>query len=229
VTPPPPEPAEETADQAADQGAETRRRILAAAAGRIAEDGLAKVRMATIARAAGVSTGLLHYHFATKERLFAEVLGYSTDLSTVLDQEALRAAGQSAPERLAAYLDRCLPSDEALAQEWLLWQELALLCIRQPELAKVGVALYDRLYATVAEIITDGVDAGDFHPSSDVRSVAEAAVALCDGLGTRVLSSVPDITLDDARRILAGSVGVLVGHAGPLPMPGQLGAQGGRP
>ncbi len=127
--------AAETALPGAEQGAETRRRILAAAAGRIAEDGLAKVRMATIARAAGVSTGLLHYHFATKERLFAEVLAYSTDLSTVLDQEALRAAGHSAPERLAAYLDRCLPSDERLAEEWLLWQELALLCIRQPELA----------------------------------------------------------------------------------------------
>jgi len=220
--------AAETALPGADQGAETRRRILAAAAGRIAEDGLAKVRMATIARAAGVSTGLLHYHFATKERLFAEVLAYSTDLSTVLDQEALRAAGQTAPERLAAYLDRCLPSDELLAEEWLLWQELALLCIRQPELARVGVALYDRLYVTVAEIVTDGVGSGDFRPCSDVRSVAEAAVALCDGLGTRVLSAVPDITLDDARRIIAVSVGVLVGHDGPLPAPTAARAVGAR-
>lgn len=202
-----------------DVAGQTRRRILAAAAGRIAEDGLAQVRMATIAGAAGVSTGLLHYHFATKERLFAEVVVYSTALSDQLDQQALRSAGDTAPERLASYLDRCLPSDEALAREWLLWQELDLLCLRQPELARVGVDLYDRLYSTVAGIIDDGVAAGSFHPCSDARSVAEAAVALCDGLGTRVLASAPDLTLDAARRIVAVSVGVLVGSTGPLPLP----------
>ncbi len=208
---------------ATDPATAARRRILAAAADRIADDGLAKVRMATIARTAGVSTGLVHYHFATKERLFAEVLAYSTDLSTVLDQQALREAGHTAPERLAAYLDRCLPSDEALAREWLLWQELALLCIRQPGLAEVGVALYDRLYTTVAAIVSDGIESGDFTPYADVRSVAEAAVALCDGLGARVLSSVPDLRLADARRIVAESVGVLVGHGAPLPLPGVAG------
>ncbi len=58
--------------------------------------------------------------------------------------------------------------------------------------------------------------------------MAEAAVALCDGLGTRVLSSVPDITLDDARRIIAVSVGVLVGHDGPLPAPTAARAAGAR-
>jgi len=204
--------------QLGDAAAETRRRILAAAAGRIAEDGLAQVRMATIAQAAGVSTGLLHYHFATKERLFAEVLTYAAALSSALDEGALRTAGQNPPERLAAYLDRCLPTDEALTQEWLLWQELVLLCLRQPELGQVEADLYERLYVTVAEIIAAGVATGDFVPCCDPRTVAEAAVALCDGLGTRVLSSVPDLTLGDARRIVAVSVGVLVGHDGPLPM-----------
>ena len=198
---------------------ETRRRILDAAAGRIAEDGLAQVRMATIARAAGVSTGLLHYHFDTKERLFAEVLAHSAARSRSLDEEALLQAGQTPAERLAAYLDRCLPSDDVLVLEWLLWQELVLLCLRQPELGKVGVDLYARLYTTVREIVDEGVGSGDFRPRSDSRSIAEAAIALCNGLGTRVLSNVPDLSLDDARGIVAISVGVLVGHDGPLPMP----------
>ena len=48
--------------------------ILAAAADCIVRDGLAQVRMASIARTAGVSAGLLHYHFDTKELLFGEVL-----------------------------------------------------------------------------------------------------------------------------------------------------------
>jgi AcrR family transcriptional regulator len=199
--------------------AEARTRILAAAADCIVRDGLAKVRMAGIARAAGVSAGLLHYHFDTKEQLFADVLTYSHDVSSGLNQQVMRRAGTRPAQRLSFFLDRCLPSDERLAHEWLLWQELAMLCIRQPELAKVGAELYEDLYATVAGIITEGVEAGVFEPAIDARMVAETAVALCDGLGARVLANDPNLTLDGARATLAATVGVLVGHAGPLPEP----------
>jgi AcrR family transcriptional regulator len=197
---------------------ETRTKILAAAATNIAELGLARVRMATIAREAGVSTALLHYHFETKERLFAEVLAYSYERSAELDHEALDRAGSSMAARLSAYLDRCLPIDPTLAEDWLLWQELALLCLRQPNLAQLGTDLYDRLYRSVVEILAAGVASGEFALTSDPHSIAEAAVALCDGLGTRVLSGDPNLSMDDARRIIALSVGVLVGYDGPLPL-----------
>ena len=49
------------------------------------------------------------------------------------------------------------------------------------------------------------------------RMVAETAVALCDGLGARVLANDPNLTLADARATLAATVGTLVGHDGPLP------------
>jgi AcrR family transcriptional regulator len=199
--------------------AEARNRILAAAADCIVRDGLAKVRMAGIAKAAGVSAGLLHYHFDTKEQLFADVLSYSHDVSSVLNQQVMQGAGTRPAQRLSSFLDRCLPSDERLAHEWLLWQELALLCVRQPELAKVGAELYEDFYSTVAAIITEGVGAGVFDPAIDPRMVAETAVALCDGLGARVLANDPNLTLRQARATLLATVGVLVGHDGPLPEP----------
>jgi hypothetical protein len=49
--------------------------------------------------------------------------------------------------------------------------------------------------------------------------VAETAVALCDGLGARVLAPGPDLSLADARTMVARTVGRLVGHDGPLPAP----------
>ena len=199
--------------------AEARTRILAAAAVCIVRDGLAKVRMAGIAREAGVSAGLLHYHFDTKEQLFAEVLTYSHRLSSVLNQELLQRTGNDAPQRLSAFLDRCLPSDDRLAHEWLLWQELDLLCLRQPKLAKVGADLYEDLYSSVTAIISDGIATGDFTTELAPRMVAETAVALCDGLGARVLARDPNLTLADARVTLAATVGTLVGHDGPLPAP----------
>jgi AcrR family transcriptional regulator len=209
-------------NQRAVAAAEARSRILAAAAECIVRDGLAKVRMAGIAKAAGVSAGLLHYHFDTKEQLFADVLTYSHQGSGVLNEQALRRAGDSPAERLSSFLDRCLPSDKRLADEWLLWQELALLCIRQPDLAKVGAALYEDFYSTVTGIITDGVENGIFAPAIDPRKVAETAVALCDGLGARVVANDPHLTLDEARATIAATVGMLVGHDGPLPTPANL-------
>ena len=202
--------------------AEARTRILAAAADCIVRDGLAQVRMASIARTAGVSAGLLHYHFETKELLFGEVLRYSHEVSAELNRRALDNAGDGPAERLSSFLDRCLPSDEQRADEWLLWQELALLCIRDPHLAKVGADLYEDLYATVADIVSEGVDSGVFETALDPRAVAETAVALTDGFGGRVLARDPDFGITQARAMLAASVGVLVGHDGPLPDPARF-------
>jgi AcrR family transcriptional regulator len=199
--------------------ADARQRILAAAADCIVRDGLAQVRMASIARAAGVSAGLLHYHFDTKELLFGEVLTYSHGVSSELNQCAMAGAGEGPAERLSAFLDRCLPSDEHRAHEWLLWQELALLCIRDPHLAEVGAELYADLYGTVADIITEGLVSGVFDTALDPRSLAETAIALTDGLGARVLASDPNLRLAQARDTVAATVGILVGHDGPLPAP----------
>lgn len=202
--------------------AEARTRILAAAADCIVRDGLAQVRMASIARTAGVSAGLLHYHFETKELLFGEVLRYSHEVSAELNRRALDNAGDGPAERLSSFLDRCLPSDEQRADEWLLWQELALLCIRDPHLAKVGADLYEDLYATVTDIVSEGVTAGVFRTALAPRAVAETAVALTDGFGGRVLARDPDFGITEARAMLAASVGVLVGHDGPLPDPARF-------
>jgi AcrR family transcriptional regulator len=215
----PPGAASSRRSQREQAAAEARTRILAAAADCIVRDGLAQVRMASIARTAGVSAGLLHYHFDTKELLFGEVLRYSHEVSAELNQRALSEAGDGPAERLSSFLDRCLPSDDQRADEWLLWQELALLCIRDPHLAKVGADLYEDLYATLADIVRDGVASGVFDTTLDPRAVAETAVALTDGLGGRVLARDPNLGIDQARDVVATTVGILVGHDGPLPAP----------
>ena len=205
--------------QRAQAAEEARGRILAAAADVIVRDGLAQVRMASIARAAGVSAGLLHYHFDTKELLFGEVLRYSHAVSAALNQRALDDAGDDPAQRLSSFLDRCMPSDEQRAHEWLLWQELDLLCLRDPHLGEIVADLYEDLYATVAAIVRDGVEAGAFRTALDPRLLAETAVALTDGLGARVLAGDPTLGVEGARSVIATMVGVLVGHDGPLPAP----------
>ena len=61
--------------------ASARARILDAAVRLIAHEGINDVRIARIAMQAGVSAGLLHYHFASRDSLLAEALEHSYELA----------------------------------------------------------------------------------------------------------------------------------------------------
>jgi AcrR family transcriptional regulator len=69
------------ADQAVDRretrGLETRQRIVEAAWGVIAERGLAALTTRSVARAAGVSHGMCHYHFENKDDMVLAVVDYA--------------------------------------------------------------------------------------------------------------------------------------------------------
>lgn len=197
--------------------AQARDKILTAATERVVEDGLAQVRIATVAAAAGVTSGLVHYHFATKERLFTEVLAYSCRRSTELTTRRIAAAGDDAVDQLLAFLDRCLPTDARATHDWTLWQELTVLCTRDPELAAAGARLYDDLYSRAEEIIATGVAQGLLRPADETARVARAIVAMCDGLGSQVLYAAAGLPLEQARRIAADTSAHVLGHDGPLP------------
>lgn len=194
--------------------ADSRARILDAAADSIAEDGVAAVRMAAIARRAGVSTALLHYHFATKEQLFEQVLRRTYESYAAPSSPQAAARAHPAPQRLLAYLEGCLPGDDALRRDLLLWQEFTAMAPRHAPMAATTSEYFRDDVARVAAIVDDGVAEGSFHVD-DARTAALAAISLVDGLCTRVLAHDPAVTLDEARRVLVGSLPALLGAAGP--------------
>ena len=125
--------------------ASARERILAAAVERIASDGIDDVRIARIAMAAGVSSSLVHYHFATREALLAEALEYSYGSRRRRAHRRRAAAGASHAQRLARMVDQCLPSTPELERDWVLWVELWLRAVRHHELRPVAEELYARM------------------------------------------------------------------------------------
>ena len=177
-----------------------------------------------------MSTALLHYHFATKEALFERVLRHSYESSTLLDLAAMRDDGLGVAERLAAYLNRCIPSDDLLHRDLLLWQEFGAMSPRYPAMADVTSEMFQGDVDRVASIIRDGIEEGVF-AECDPYLVARTAVALCDGLNTRVLAGDPTTTLAESRRVIATAVGHLLGTADPLPMepPGAARSSSARP
>jgi AcrR family transcriptional regulator len=181
---------------ATERGA--RERILAAAVERIASDGIDDMRIARVAMDAGVSTSLVHYHFETREALLAEALEYSYELAGDVRLDDGEEAEADPQRRLLGMIDQCLPYPGPLRQDWVLWVELWLRTVRHPELRPTAARLYERMRDWLTEgIVACGVPAG-----RDPAELADRTLAMCDGLGVRVL--IGEIPIEYAREQVWG-------------------------
>ena len=167
-----------------------------AAVERIASDGIDAVRIARIAMDAGVSTALVHYHFATREALLAEALAYSFELAG--DTRTVDTGEAPAVQRLRDMVEQCLPLPGVQERDWVLWVELWLRAVRHPELRPTAAHLYARMHDWLREAIEAGIDAGEFAPC-DAGRVADRVLALIDGFGVRALLDDPAVPLERAR------------------------------
>jgi len=182
-----------------------RERILAAAVRRIAGEGIDGVRIARIAIDAGVSSSLVHYHFASREALLAEALDWSYAHAGDARIAGGELAGASHAERLQSMIWQCLPSSPSLQEDWVLWVELWLRAVRHPELRPVAEELYARLHAWFADEIAAGVAANEFE-RCDPQEVADRTLALIDGFGVRTLIGDSTIPLERARRAVQAAL-----------------------
>jgi AcrR family transcriptional regulator len=175
-----------------------RERILAAAVERIASDGIDDMRIARVAMDAGVSTSLVHYHFETREALLAEALEYSYERAGDVRLGEGEDAETDPERRLLMMIEQCLPYPGPLRQDWVLWVELWLRTVRHPELGPTAARLYERM----RDWLSEGIVACGVPPGRDPGELADRALALCDGLGVRVL--IGEMAIEYAREQVWG-------------------------
>jgi len=149
-----------------------RERILDVACELISSEGMDEVRVARIARTAGVSTALVHYHFATREALLGEALRHSYARAGAARTTLRAGPDTSSATVLAGMIEHCMPAPGRLEREWVLWVELWLRAVRHPELRPFAAEQYERMRVWLAEAIEDGVARGEFLPL-DASAVAD--------------------------------------------------------
>ncbi|MCM1966474.1 TetR/AcrR family transcriptional regulator [Streptomyces sp. G1] len=198
----------------AERALETRERILTAACEVIADIGFEHVSMRKVAEHAGVSKALLHYHFDTREKLFAEAMTHSfakTGTDTGSEDDSLPAAVV-----LARIVRSMLPTDAELRQDWKLWQELWVRALRDATARDLAVDLYDQLHAWVAGVVERGIASGEF-TDCDVAEVGTLVLALCDGLGNRLMLEDPRIDQAAAQSTIWRAIAPALGIAPVFP------------
>jgi AcrR family transcriptional regulator len=180
----------------------TRRRleILEAAADVIRERGLCETRIADVARRAGASAALVLYYFDSKDRLLTEALTHAEDrfyLQTFHELTGL----EGARPRLLHLIDRSLPGGATTGEtlgDWQLWFELWSRALRDPLVARKREALDRRWRDTIAQIVRDGQDAGEFEPV-DPDAFALRLASLIDGLAIQAILRDRDATPERVR------------------------------
>jgi AcrR family transcriptional regulator len=160
-----------------------REEILRATIRQIETRGMATVRVGDVASSLGVSSGLVFYHFSTKNGLLVEALEYAVDRDlNRLDR--VRAEGATATERLKRILSSYGPT--GTASGWTLWIDAWATAQREPSIRQALARLDDRWRSALVVAIEEGVHAGEFVCSSPPDSVARIG-ALLDGLSVAVL------------------------------------------
>jgi len=165
-------------------------RIVDAMRQSVAERGTAGSTFDQVAREAGVSRGLLHYHFGTKERLIAEVVRRDAEIR--LEHLGSELAGARTVDDVIAVL---LHSLEDLVERdpgfVALRFELFTSGRRNPEIAAEFSALQRATRTHVAELLAAREREGVVRLADDPAAVAAVLLALADGLALSLLGE-PD-------------------------------------
>ena len=199
----------EATEQRSQLSGDKAQRIVDAMRASVALRGVAGSTFDHVAREAGVSRGLLHYYFGSKERLLAEVVKRDTDLRMAMLDEQLAAA--SSADDFIAMLRSTLEAMLRDDTEFLtLSFEVFTLSRRNPEIAAEYLELVRRTREQVAAVLAAKQDEGVLTLHGEPEAIAEIIFGIGDGLALRLLGE-PDrdhrATVDAGTRAVAALIG----------------------
>jgi AcrR family transcriptional regulator len=180
---------EDRSKQAATDG-EKAQRIIEAMRRSVARRGTAGSTFDHVAREAGVSRGLLHYYFGTKEQLLVEAVKRDCELRMELLERQLQGA-RTADDfigLMAENLQQVVREDPDFVT---LMFELFTLARRNDEIAVEYAQLIRRTRDQVADMLATAQREGVVRLHAEPDSVAEVLFALGDGFALRMLTE-PD-------------------------------------
>jgi AcrR family transcriptional regulator len=158
-----------------------REEIIDAMVEQISERGIAATRVADVAAAMGVSTGLIFYHFETKEALLAAA--FPRAMQHDMDDLAKIVARRSpAATRLRAVIKLYSPAGGAPG--WRLWIDGWAAALRDQGLVQAIREIDSVWRSAVRDLIIKGAAAGEF-TCRDPEVSAARITALLDGLAVQ--------------------------------------------
>jgi AcrR family transcriptional regulator len=177
----------------------------------ISERGYAETRIADVAERAGVSPALVIYYFKTKDQLLTDAIRYYDDTWYAIGQSRI-ASLPTAAARLEEFVAMaCLAdSDPRPGSSWQLWLDFWAQAARNDAVAGVRRKSDERWRETMAELVREGQQAGEFR-EIDANGFAIYLSALLDGLTVQIALDDPVVdgprAFDLTMRLVADQLG----------------------
>ena len=191
----------EAAARERELSGEKAQRIVDAMRESVAKRGAAGSTFEQVAREAGVSRGLLHYYFGTKERLLVEVVRRDAEIRVNRLDEPL-ANAKSVDDVLDVLVASLTDIIENEPGFFLLLFELFSAGRRNPDIQHELGQLFDRTRSHVAEILKAKEREGVLDLRYDAEAVVSYLFAVGDGFALQALS---DPEHDDSGTLAAGT------------------------
>lgn len=161
--------------------------ILDATITQLVARGVGSFRVQDVAEALAISTGLVHYHFATKEALIAEALAARGDADLELAR-AIADGNRTPRARLTDVLIAYGPTGSAVG--WRIWIDGWSEALRSDVIREVMHRLDHAWMLLVARLVQENQDAG-LLTTAEPNAISARLLALMDGLSVRRVLSAP--------------------------------------
>ncbi|GAA4153638.1 TetR/AcrR family transcriptional regulator [Leifsonia shinshuensis] len=199
---------------------DARERILDASRAEIAASGVRGLRIQRVAKRAGVSLGLIYYHFEDRAGLLRETLA-AVDRAV---QERIPEPDPRVPpgELVAAMLEAEFGDEPGTRADSVVWNEIRAIAVFEDEVrTALSDATQDWQSRLTAPLSALGV------PDAEIGGTATLLTGLVEGLSSRWLSGQLD-TASVQRLMRTGTAAILAGATGgrALVSPGTAPAAG---
>lgn len=181
------------------EGVRTRSEVLRAVTLLIGEQGIDGMTMRQVARATGMSTGTINYHFTNKRSLILAALDAAPS--------APASGEEGSPlERLQALFRGFILEDLDRRAWWRFWVEVTAQAARDADLRDRQRNRMELQRRDVEDLVALGVQRGQLRPDLDASLIAEPLLALAYGLAVQQLISPDSATVRRASDALEGSI-----------------------
>jgi TetR/AcrR family transcriptional repressor of bet genes len=174
-----------------------RQQLIEATIGAIARKGYAALTLADVAKAAGLSGGIVNFHFESKEKLLVETLRHLAEEYRQNWQGALNAAGPSPAARLAALAIADFNDVVCTPVKLAAWSAFWAEAQNRPTYMEHCGANDAEFHATVRAIVTE-IIAESHYAERDPARIARAIDAILEGLWLDLITSYSPVTREEA-------------------------------
>ena len=165
--------------------AERRRAIAAVAWPLFTTNGYQAVKIADIAREAGISSSAVHYYFHSKNDIFLATLDLCSEQAAGRRDQVTRISDPA--ERLLRFAEIQLDGSTEATREWTTWAQFWASAPTFPDARRATAVAYSRWQEQLRAIVLEGMASGQFC-TVDPDEMINAVTAMIDGLGVRMLA-----------------------------------------